>query len=162
VERSGSSKTVRNDGFSISEAVVEAVCDAAISVLKVFAFVVFFNAVSAIIWGFTAWLPFFDTEAVPWLYSLQLSFFEFSSGVSGIASTELPCIAFLASFGLDGVGLARLLTVVALAWSGMSVHMQTAGFAASCGLSLRRYYIGKRLSVCASVLFYVLISFLLP
>ena len=149
-------------GFSVAAVIAESVGDAASTVLRVLAFVVFFNAVAVILWGFTAWIGVFDGGALACIRALTVPFFEFSSGVSQLASSAIPSVCLFSFFCIDGAVVARLFTVAALAWSGVSVHMQSQGFISSCGLSARRYYIGKGISVFISVCFYALTVFIAP
>ena len=142
--------------FSAVAVIIESVWDAAVTALRVFAFVVFFNAVAAVLWGFTAWFGVLDGGATAFIKAVTVSFFEFSSGVSRIADCALPSVCFFSRFYIDGAVVLRGLTVAVLAWSGVSVHMQSHGYIASCGLSARRYYIGKAASVLLSVFFYAL------
>ena len=142
--------------FSVAEVLIESVGDAATTVLRVFGFVVFFNAVAAVLWGFTAWSGILEDGASASVQAITVSFFEFSSGVSQLVTCRFPSVCFFSRICIDGADIARGLTVAVLAWSGMSVHMQSWGFTASCGLSARKYYIGKAASVFISVCFYAL------
>ncbi len=157
----GNSATAESE-FSIAAVIAESVGDAATTVLRVLAFVVFFNAIAALLWGFTACIGVFDGGVSACIKALTVSFFEFSSGVSQLASSAIPSVCFFSFFCIDGAIIARFFTVAVLAWSGVSVHMQSHGFIALCGLSARRYYIGKGVSVFTSACFYALTVCLAP
>ena len=141
--------------FSVSKAVTEAIREGANTMLAVVVFVAFFNAVSSIFRGFTVCLGM----DAPWFDALINSFFEFSSGVNALSSVPFFGFGFGQLFYIDGALIAQVFTVAALAWSGVSVHMQTAGFTASCGLSMGKYYCGKLLSTVVAPLFFLLTEF---
>ena len=139
--------------FSLLLTVTETVAESALTMLRVMAFVVFFKLISGIITGFTALLPFFSLGDGGLVSAAITAFFEFSSGVSEIAAAGLSSAADGNIWGFGGGTLSRLLTASALAWSGVSVHMQTAGFTAPSGISMREYYRGKAASAFLAPLF---------
>ena len=157
-EKDGFRSCEHGDEFSVSKTVTDSVVNGALTVLKVFGFVTFFNALASVLWGFTALIPFFDLSERPWLKAIAVSVLEFSSGVSEIASVSFPRLGPSVFFSVSGIRVARALTVAALSWSGFSVHMQAAGFTASYGFSMREYYRCKTASALLSPVLYLLFS----
>jgi hypothetical protein len=103
-------------------------------------------------------LPFAHAENTEWLNAVTVSFFEFSSGVFAIAEASFPSVALPSFLYIGGEALARAFTVAALSWSGVSVHMQAAGFTAPFGISMREYYLRKAAAVLLSFLLYTFLS----
>lgn len=144
----------RDGSFVISRVVTEAVREAAMALVSTFAFVVFFNAISAVLRGITVSLRFSES----WIGAVVTAVMEFSSGVAEISEATFPQFPAFAELFADGNIVARVITVAALSWSGMSVHMQVAGFTASCGISMRKYYRGKIASALLAPLIFLIFT----
>ena len=132
--RNSTSPVAENtQSFSVSQTVTEAIADSVFSALKVCGALVFFELLSAVFAQITA--PLFIPPAVN---ASLLAFLEFSSGSRALAAT--------ASGSAAAARCAKLLTAVAVAFSGVSVHTQVASFALPAGLKMKKYYIVKALS----------------
>ncbi len=131
--RKGQDKKARSVHLSSSESTFTAgqfttsVTDAAISVIHVCAFVIFFIVIADFIAEFTVMLGF-----SPLLRAGIVGFFEVTGGERMAA--------------VSGSGIADcILGAAMLGWSGMSVHMQTLALTAGSGLSTKQYFWGKLL-----------------
>lgn len=105
---------------SFSEALCEAIYDAASSCLSICGFIIFFyTAVGAV----SSRLPFSGAKI---LFS---SICEVSSGANAASALPTPFSFSAAAFSVG--------------WSGISVHMQTRQFTSGTDLSMKKYYISK-------------------
>jgi len=144
--------------FSAFRIVAEAITEAAHALLSVLVFVVFFRTISAVLLEITACLPFFAQYNGGWWGAVLTAFLEFSSGALEISSASFPQVFLPIPFAYDGSLIPRLLTVATLAWSGVSVHMQTVGFTVSCGIKMSEYYRFKMFVALVAPLWFLLIS----
>ncbi len=98
--------------FSFAGALTRAVSDAAVGMLSVCAFVVFFSAFLGALEASLGFLPLSETA-----HSLLFCFFELTSGLDKICSLSSPAVFPLCA--------------LAVGWSGLSVHFQTMSICAS-------------------------------
>lgn len=117
---------------SISESVTSAISGAAVSMLKICAFTVFFAVVG---------------DA---LCAVLHHYFGSTAAALGALLCELTLGARMCSV-LDS-GISRVLCALAIGWSGISVHLQVASILSDSGLSMRRYYICKLIQGILSAL----------
>jgi sporulation integral membrane protein YlbJ len=106
-------------GKSLAASLTGAVTDSALSMLYICGFVVFFSAFLGALEGALALYGLSGAWS-----ALLFSFFEITSGVSKISS-------------LSGTTLP--LCALAVGWSGLSVHFQTAAICSSDGIKLLPY-----------------------
>lgn len=110
---------------SLPAAFVSAVGGAALAMVNVCAFVVFFLAVAALL-----------RQLLPGLPGAALGLLELTGGV-----TALPC---------DAVGFCTAAAL--LGWGGLSVHCQTAAVLEGTGIPMGRYLLAKAMQGILSVL----------
>ena len=142
-----------------TETVIESVSESAASMLKVCGFVVIFKTVSAVFLEITASLPLFHQVSSPAFSALTTCVFEFSSGIFNLTQAVSDQLTLCLPFTYP-VPLLHLLTATTLAWSGISVHMQTTAFASSNNLTLKTYYPQKLLSAVLTPLCFILLSYI--
>lgn len=132
---------VPQDGFALS--FVEAVKDAALTMLQVCAFLVFFSVLLAFFQGSPAWaaleallgrLPGVGGAAD----GLLQGFWEVSRGVNGLA-------------GVEGVALPVCCSLL-LGWGGLCVHCQALALRGRRPVSMRPYFLGKAAQAVLSAL----------
>ncbi len=92
------------------------------SVLLVCAYVIFFATLTGVLRPLTATL-----SASPWLHATLTAAAELSSGMRDISA-------------LPDKALGRILSAVAVGWSGLSVHCQTLSLCDGHGLSFKSYF----------------------
>ena len=121
----------KNERADFARALTRAVSDAAVGMLTVCAFVVFF---SSFVGALENALTFMS--ASPVARSLLFSFFELTSGLASISALSTPA--------------SLPLCALAVGWSGLSVHFQTMAICASVG-SFRGYMLSHaaRAAICA-------------
>lgn len=141
--------------YSVSKTVSDSVKEASVALLAVFAFVVFFSTVSTVLVGALTLLPF--AEQSPILNAVTNAFFEFSSGVSAISQLKSDTLLPTFTEGANAL-VTKLITVSTLAWSGISVHMQTRGITAPYGINMKRYYRRKLASALLAPICFLLMS----
>ena len=146
--------------YSISQTLTESVAEAAQTLLKICAFVVFFKTLTAVFLRFTASFPYLANINNNTVSAVITAIFEFSSGVSAISTAHSPIIKHELAQLIGEDMIPRLLTVSALAWSGISVHMQTAATAISCGISMKRYYRRKLAATLIAPVFFLILTLL--
>lgn len=112
-----------------------AVNGAALSMLSVSAFVVFFSTFTGTLGEAISYMGIDDSFC-----ALLFSLFELTSGAASAA-----CVRPLA--------LALLITAFAVGWSGLSVHFQVISICEGVGLSLGRYFLSKLLQGILNVIF---------
>lgn len=126
---------------ALSRLIAEGVSRAALALLPVCGYVVFFSAVSRVVSVLLSGITE-NAVALGFVYTLL----EVGSGS-----------AMAAAVGAQDIVKGAALAAFAVGWSGLSVHFQTLHFAAKCGLSLKRYFYGKLLSGVLST-FFVLVA----
>ena len=141
-----------------TETVIESVSESAASMLKVCGFVVIFKTVSAVFLEITASSPLFHQVSSPFFSALITCIFEFSSGIFNLTQAVSDQLTVCLPF-TSPVPLLHLLTATTLAWSGISVHMQTTAFASSNNLTLKNYYPQKLLSAVLTPLCFILLTY---
>ncbi len=104
-----------------------AVNGAALSMLSVCAFVVFFSTFTGTLGEVVSYLGLDDSFS-----ALLFSFFELTSGAAFAA-----CVRPL--------GVALIITAFAVGWSGLSVHFQVISICDGLGIPLGRYFLSKLL-----------------
>ncbi len=132
-------KETEERGISIFSGAVNS---AALSMLSVSAFVVFFSTFTGTVGELVSYTGLDESFS-----ALLFSFFELTSGAASAA-----CVRPLS--------VAILITAFAVGWSGLSVHFQVISICEGLGLSLGRYFFSKLLQGVLNALF-VWIYFLL-
>ena len=120
------------------------VCDSALGMLKVCAFVLFFNA---LVGALSA-----TADAIPLPQSIKamvFGFFELTGGIS--AASELS------------PNTAALLAALFAGWSGLSVHLQIISLCPDGGISFKPYFVAKLFQgILSAVLMQVYLSLASP
>lgn len=134
---------------------VNSVVESAVSMLNICAFAVFFELVASLL---AIWIsPFVGGAEEMWIGAVFTAFLEFSSGAYSISAAVFSPLSSASTFT---VGLAKILTSITVAWSGMSVHAQVASFALPLKLSMKKYFIMKvKSSVIAALISLLCIAF---
>ena len=112
-----------------------AVSRAALSMLSVCAFVVFFSTFTGTLGKLVSYLRLDESFG-----ALLFSFFELTSGAASAA-----CVR--------PISVAILIAAFAVGWSGLSVHFQIVSICDGLGLSLGRYFFSKLIQGALNVLF---------
>ena len=144
---------------SNAQIVTDSISDSSLSLVKICAFVVIFKTLSSIFLGITASLPITGYLSAPLPAALIACVFEFSSGIQTLIKAFLTPVALSLPY-IKTVQPLHLLITATLAWSGVSVHMQTSAFTASNGLKLKNYYLQKLSSTLLSPLCFLAISYI--
>ncbi|MBQ9115912.1 MAG: hypothetical protein IJY04_02710 [Clostridia bacterium] len=167
----------RSDILPPSAIITETVSEAALSMVRICAFLIFFRVISEFFVGITASFPFSHTEGARNYISAAIqAILEFSSGCAAISalpvlsslsgiSSYLSSFPVLSTFSeLSAVSLGKSTVSTALrgaliaatvSWSGFSVHLQTASFIMDTGLKMKKYYAAKILSAALSPVFFL-------
>ena len=111
-----------------------AVNGAALSMLSVCAFVVFFSTFTGTLGGLVSYLGLGDSVS-----ALIFSFFELTSGAAAAACTR-------------PIGTAVLIAALAVGWSGLSVHFQVISICDGLDISLGRYFFSKLVQAALNLL----------
>ncbi len=116
-----------------------AVSHAAVNMLTVCAYVVFFSTLMGVfVTGVMEKLPFLHGQVGDILRPLLCGLLEISCGVSEAAE-----IASSESFSVRGPEISLVLTAAVAGWSGFSVHCQIMTLCGGRGLSFRPYLLAK-------------------
>ena len=113
------------DDIPFSALFVKSVQNAAISMVHVCAFVIYFLALMALL-----------QQAVSGLPPLAMGLLELTAGVTGLSGDAVGCVMAAALLG----------------WGGVSVHCQTAAVLADTGLQMGRYLAAKAVQGALSAL----------
>ncbi|MBR2460299.1 MAG: hypothetical protein IKB34_03610 [Clostridia bacterium] len=145
----------------ISAIVAETVTESARSALNICSFMIFFRLASVFLTELITALPFLSVPAVSrMITALLTAILEFSTGCSALSSPELSQSFSAVLSPVRSSVLCGALTAATLAWSGISVHLQTASFALPLRLSMKKYYTSKALTaVCSFMIFWVFSAF---
>lgn len=141
-------KDVSKSDVVISSVLVGAVTDAVSSMLYVCGFVIFFELLAGAVVSLVGALPCFDGAARDVIDAVFTAFLEFSSGTVKLA--ELAGRTPAEAGAVFAAALGRVMTVAAVTWSGVSVHMQVAAFALPRKLKMSGYYRVKALATLIS------------
>ena len=142
-----------------TQIVTDSISDSSLSLVKICAFVVIFKTLSSIFLGITASLPITGYLSAPLPAALIACVFEFSSGIQTLIKAFITPVTLSLPY-IKTVQPLHLLITATLAWSGVSVHMQTSAFTASNGLKLKNYYLQKLSSTLLSPLCFLAISYI--
>ncbi len=116
------------------------VCTAAVNVINICGFIVFFSVINELIKPATSHFP-------PFVRSSVLSFIEITNAVVELKGESFPYAVKLAMVSF------------ALGWSGISVHMQVKSLIKDTGLSMKKYYITRLfIGIMSSVITYITLT----
>ncbi|MBO5043148.1 MAG: hypothetical protein J6D87_09295 [Clostridia bacterium] len=128
----------------------DAVSHAAVNMLTVSAYVVFFSALTGVIATALSDMG----HITPTLFACICGFFELSGGVSASAGLATQTSSVL---------LPIVLTAMIAGWSGLSVHCQILSLCGGRGLSFKPYFIAKALqSILCGLLMWGILSVMDP
>ena len=116
------------------------VCNAAVNVINICGFIVFFSVINELIKPVISHFP-------PFVRSVAFCFIEITNAVVELKAESFPYAVKLAMVSF------------ALGWSGISVHMQVKSLIKDTGLSMKKYYITRLfIGIMSSLITYITLT----
>lgn len=143
-------------GYTVFGTVIGAITGAVGAMLSVCGSVVFFELIGTVIASIIGMIVGGEGMAFDVITTSVAAFLEFSSGTVMIARLFGGVGGSCVGGGLAALG--RVMTVAAVAWSGVSVHAQVAALAVPCGVKMSGYYRVKALTATIATLISAVLS----